>query len=68
MQRFRVVCFDAGKWDDADARVVEAQDEQKAAELVCGAPLAAAGKPGHLRAQVSPVAAPGTKKMFYIPT
>jgi hypothetical protein len=65
--RFRVTCFEAGKWDGAEAREVEARDEKEAAEHVCGGPLEAAGKPGQLRAQVSPVGEPAARSMFYRP-
>ena len=51
----------------ANARVVEAQDEQEAAERVCGRPLIARGKIGQLRAQVSPVSKPAAKTLFYVP-
>jgi hypothetical protein len=55
MPEFRVVCYEAGEWNQATAHVVEAQDEKAAAERVCGGPLVARGKIGQLRAQVSPV-------------
>jgi hypothetical protein len=45
---------------------IEAENEQEAAERVCREPLVAAGKPGQLRAQVSPASAPSVKKMFYV--
>ena len=65
--RFMVTCFEAGKWDGAEAREVEARDEKEAAERVCGGSLEAAGKPGQLRAQVSPVDEPAARRMFYRP-
>ena len=67
MQEFRVVCYEAGEWDQANARVVEARDEQEAAERVCGRPLVARGKIGHLCAQVSPVSKPAARTLFYDP-
>ena len=39
MQVFKVVCYKAGEWDLANARLVEARDEQEAAERVCDCPL-----------------------------
>jgi hypothetical protein len=65
MPIFRVTCYKAGEWDGAQAREIEAEDEQDAAEQVCGAPLVTEGKLGELRAQVSPVSEPVVKKMFY---
>jgi hypothetical protein len=62
---FNVWCFKAGE-ADGDPRKIEAEDEQAAAEQVCGGPLVEAGKPAQLRAQVSPVSEPGEKKMFYV--
>ena len=67
MPEFRVVCYEAGEWNQATARVVEAQDEKAAAERVCGGPLVARGKIGQLRAQVSPVSKPAAKTLFYVP-
>jgi hypothetical protein len=67
MSEFRVVCWEAGDWNQATARVVEAQDEKAAAERVCGGPLVARGKIGQLRAQVSPVSKPASKMLFYEP-
>jgi hypothetical protein len=67
MPEFRVVCYEAGAWDQANARVVVAQDEKAAAEHVCGGPLTARGKIGQLRAQVSPVSKPAAKTLFYVP-
>ena len=67
MRIFTVMCFEAGQWDQKEPRDIEARDEQEAAERVCGGPLVAAGKPGQLRAQVSPSSKPGVKKMFYVP-
>jgi hypothetical protein len=55
MQTFKVVCYEAGEWDLARARVVEAQDAQEAAERVCGGPLLSRGNIGQLRAQVAPI-------------
>ena len=65
MPEFRVVCFEAGDWNQTTARVVEAEDEKAAAERVCGGPLVARGRIGQLRAQVSPVAKSAAKKLFY---
>lgn len=67
MPTFRVVCYKAGEWDLANARVVEARDEQDAAERVCHGPLVARGNIGQLRAQVSPVSRPRSRTMFYTP-
>jgi hypothetical protein len=67
MPEFRVVCWEAGDWNQATARVIEAQDEQAAAERVCGGRLVARGKIGQLRAQVSPVSKPASKMLFYEP-
>jgi hypothetical protein len=67
MPKFRVLCFEvnAGTW--AEHRDIEAQDEREAAEHVCGGPLVAdAGKPGQLRAQVTPEGKPAQRTMFYI--
>jgi hypothetical protein len=64
MPSFRVTCFKAGKLD-GNPRTIEAEDEQAAAETICGERLVAAGKPGQLRAQVSPAFKAGLKKMFY---
>ena len=65
MPEFRVVCYEAGEWNQTTARVVEAEDEKAAAERVCGGPLVARGRIGQLRAQVSPVAKPAAKRLFY---
>jgi hypothetical protein len=54
MPGLRVVCFEEAAWDQANARVVEAEDEKAAAEDVCGGRLTSKGKIGQLRAQVSP--------------
>ena len=64
MPEFRVVCYEAGEWNQATDRVVEARDEKAAAERVCGGPLVAKGQ---LRAQVSPVSKPTAKTLFYVP-
>ena len=64
---FRVVCYEAGEWDLAKARVVEAQDAQEAAERVCGRPLLSGGNIGQLRAQVAPISRPRSKRTFYAP-
>jgi hypothetical protein len=44
MPESRVVCYETGEWNQATARVVEAQDEKAAAERVCGGPLVAGGR------------------------
>jgi hypothetical protein len=67
MPEFRVVCYEAGAWNQANARVVEAEDEKGAAEQVCGGRLTAKGKIGQLRAQVSPASKPTAKTLFYVP-
>ena len=67
MQSFKVICYDAAKWDGIGPRDIEAQDEREAAESVCGGPLIEAGKPGQLRAEVWPASKPKEKKLFYVP-
>ncbi len=67
MQSFKVICYEAGKWDDIGPRDIEAQDEREAAESVCGGPLIEAGKPGQLSAEVWPASKPSARKMFYVP-
>ena len=66
MPRFKVRCYESGKWDEIEPRDIEAQDEQEAAESVCGEPLLEAGKLGQLRAEVWPLSSPGAKKLFYV--
>jgi hypothetical protein len=67
MQTFRVVCYAAGEWHLANARVVEARDAQEAAERVCGGPLVSMGNIGQLRAQVTPISRPRSRTTFYAP-
>ncbi len=67
MPRFKVKCYKAAKWDGIKPHDIKAQDEQEAAERVCGGPLIEGGKPGQLRAQVWPASKPSARKMFYIP-
>ena len=67
MQVFKVVCYKAGEWDLANARLVEARDEQEAAERVCDGPLLATGNVGQLRAQVTPISRPRSRRTFYTP-
>ncbi len=67
MPRFKVRCYESGKWDKIEPRDIEAEDEREAAESVCGEPLIEAGKLGQLRAQVWPASKPSARKMFYIP-
>ncbi len=69
MPRFKVKCYDyeAAKWDGIEPHDIKAQDEQEAAERVCGGPLIEEGKPGQLRAQVWSASMPSARKMFYIP-
>ena len=68
MPRFKVKCYERGKWDEIEHRDIEAQDQHEAAVRICGGPLIGeAGQPGQLRAQVWPVSKPGARKMFYIP-
>ena len=67
MQSFKVICYEAGKWDGIGPRDIEAQDEREAAESVCGGPLIEAGKPGQLRAEVWPASKLEARKMFYVP-
>ena len=66
MPRFKVRCFNAGEWDGIEPQGVDAQNEQAAAEHVCGEPLIDdAGKPGQFRVEVWPEAIPWAKKLFY---
>ncbi len=68
MPRFKVKCYKAAKWDGIKPHDIQAQDEQEAAERVCGGPLIeGAGKPGQLSAEVWLSSKPRTKKQFYIP-
>ncbi len=64
MPYFMVHCYENGVWDENQPRKVEAQDEQKAAEMVCGGPLKEGAKLGDLRAKVHPVDAPDKPKCF----
>ncbi len=66
MPRYKVRCYESGKWDEIEPRDIEAQNEREAAESVCGGPLLEAGKLGQLRAVVSPLAKPGHKTAFYV--
>jgi len=67
MRKFRVVGFDAGIIDGNEDVVVEAESEHQAATQVFGGPLVTGGKPGQVRAQVSPVSDPDAKTIFYVP-
>ncbi len=66
MPRFKVRCYERAIWDGIEPRDIEAQDEQEAAEIVCGTPLIEGGKPGQLRAEVWPPFSPSAKKLFYV--
>ena len=66
MPRFKVRCYESAIWDKIEPRDIEAQDEQEAAESVCGEPLLDAGKHGQLRAEVWPPASPRKKKLFFV--
>ena len=66
MPLFMVRCYEGGKSDKKEARKIEAKDEREAAESVCGGALSERGKPGQLRAVVSPLAKPGDKTVFYV--
>ncbi len=66
MPLFMVRCYEGGIWDNIKPRSIEAQDKREAAESVCGGPLIEAGKPGQLRAVVSPLANPSNKMAFYV--
>ena len=66
MPRFKVRCYESGKWDEIEPRDIEAQDEQEAAESVCGGPLLEAGKLGQLRVEVWTPSSPDAKKQFYV--
>ncbi len=66
MPRFKVRCYESGKWDKIEPRDIEAEDEQEAAESVCGGPLIVVGKLGQLRAEVWAPSSPGAKKFFYV--
>ena len=59
--------FNSGKWDGNEPKEIEAENEQQAAEIICGTSLTDGGKPGQLRAQVSPSSKPETKILFYDP-
>ena len=67
MPMYRVACYQAGTWDGLAPRHVEADSETDAARKVCGEGLAMSGRPGELRALVSPVSDPNAKVMFYEP-
>ena len=57
MPRFKVMCYDRGRWDCQEPRIVEARNAKEAAEKVCGGPLIrGSDKPGNLRAKVWPAA------------
>jgi hypothetical protein len=67
MPYFRVRRYDAGIWDGVEHDKVEARDEQEAAEMVCGEPLAEGPvKRGELRAEAWLVSSPGRKKAFCV--
>ncbi len=66
MPNFRVDCYEGGLWDKNEPRDIEAQDEQKAAENVCGVSLSEEGKLGQLCAEVWPLSSPKAKKLFYV--
>ena len=66
MPRFKVRCYERAIWDKIEPRDIEAQDEQEAAESVCGEPLLERGVAGRLRAEVWPLSSPGAKKLFYV--
>jgi len=68
MSNFKVRCYEGGVWDEIEPHEIEAQDEQEAAETVCGEHLVERGKPGQLRAEVWQPSSPGEKKLFYVPT
>ena len=69
MPRFKVRCYESGKWDEAEPRDIEAQDEQEAAEAVCGGSLVeGVVKLGELRAEVWLPSSPAKKKRFSVPT
>ena len=69
MPKFTVTRFRDGTRDEGDPHCVDAQNEQEAAEQVCGEPLVEdKGKPGQLRAEVWPEDKRGAKmKLFYTP-
>lgn len=66
MQVFKVRCFDAEVWDGNDPSDVEANNEQEAAERVCGVVLRDNGMPGQYCVEVYLPSAPATKKCFYV--
>ena len=67
MPHFSVRCYERGIWDGVEPHKIETQNEQEAAESICGAPLIEGGKPGQLRAIVWPTASPDKKKTFFVP-
>ncbi len=67
MQTFKVKCYNAGVWDGKEPRDVQGDNEQDAAERICGAKLTDGGKPGQYRAEVWLPSKPGAKKCFYVP-
>ena len=66
MPRFKVRCYESAIWDGIEPHDIEAQDEQEAAEKVCGGQLVERGKPGQLRAEVWPLSSPSAKRIFYV--
>ncbi|GLQ06057.1 hypothetical protein GCM10007924_12780 [Sneathiella chinensis] len=68
MPCYKVKCYEGGLWDKAAPRNIEALNEQKAAESICGGgePLVEGGKIGQLRAEVWLPASPNKKKYFYV--
>ncbi len=64
---YKVLCYEAGIWDKKEPCTTEAQNEQAAAEHVCGGPLEE-GVPnlGHLRAKIWPESNPTAIKWFSV--
>ena len=66
MPFFTVLSYREGG-PDGEPHTIEARNEQAAAEKVCGTPLVEGFKLQDLRAMVTPVAAPKTRKLFRLP-
>ena len=64
MPIFMVSCYVRAVSDGNEARKIEAKDALEAAEKVCGGPLIEGGKPGQLRAVVSPLDNPSDRTTF----
>ena len=67
MPNFGVRCYDSGVPDQKPYRIIEAENELRAAIQVCGEPLTDGGKLGQLRAIVWPVSNLNARKSFFLP-